>query len=69
MFCFLLYIEPFLALKRNFKIDIRQSLYSRPDAIEFLINMIFIEASKFVAKVLVTNVLSTVTNLAKLTDN
>ena len=45
--------------------DIRRGLHSGPDATEFSINMIFPGATGFVAKVLVANVLCTVTGLAK----
>lgn len=57
------------ASKQNPKVDICQSLYSKPDAINFLIKMILPEAAEFIAKVLVANILYTVTSLAKLTGS
>ena len=62
-------MEPLLAPKQNPKVDIRWGLHSGPDATEFLIHMILPEATGFVAKVLVTDVLCTVTGPAKLTGS
>ena len=66
---FQLYTALLFAPKQNFKVDICQGLHNGPDVIKFLINMIFLKASRFVTKVLLANVLCTVTGLTKLTGS
>lgn len=59
----------FLAQKWNSEINIRRSLYKGPDATEFLIKIILLGVAGFLTKVLVADVLCTMTGPTKSTGS